>query len=74
MGEAEARTWTGGAYWQRRGQHPFSIRGWMTRYATFPFVRLRLDAGGGQPFWVERAEPEVEFSRPEVKEMEKGCA
>src|SRR5919202_1142602 len=72
MGEAEARTWTGGAYWHRRGQHPFfGIRGWLTRYATFPFVRLRLDARGGQLLWVKRAEPEVEFSWPEVKEMER---
>jgi hypothetical protein len=85
MGEIDARTWTGGAYWHRRVQHPFSTRGWMTRYVTFPFVRLRLDAGGDQLLWIKRAEPEVEFCWPEVKEMErvkifalpflaKGCA
>jgi hypothetical protein len=71
MGEIDARTWTGCAYWHRRVQHPFSTRGWMTRYVTFPFVRLRLDAGGGQLLWIKRAEPEVEFCWPEVKEMER---
>ena len=72
MGEAEARTWTGGAYWHRRGHHPFfSIRGWIIRYAPFPFVRLRLDGGGGRLFWAKRVEPEVEFFWPEVRKIER---
>ena len=72
MSDAEARTWTGGAYWHRQGRHPFfSIRGWITKYAPFPYVRLRLDDGGGQLLNAKRAEPEVEFAWPEVREMQR---
>jgi hypothetical protein len=72
MSESEARTWTGGAYWHRRGHHSFfSIHGWIVRYATFPSVRLHLDARGGQLFWSKRTEPEVEFLWSEVREMER---
>jgi hypothetical protein len=73
MSDAKAKTWTGGAYWHRPGggHHPFSIRRWMTKYAPFPYVRLRLDAEGGQLLYAKRDEPEVQFGWPDVREMER---
>jgi hypothetical protein len=43
----------------------------MTKYAPFPFVRLRLDAGDGQLFWTKRAEPEIMFSWSDVRAMKR---
>ena len=62
MSDAEARTWTGGACWHRQGTHPFSTRGWMTKYAPFPYIRLRLDDRGGQLLHAKLAEPELNAS------------
>ena len=41
------------------------------KYATFPYVRLRLDDKGGQLLYAKRAEPEVAFGWPEVREKER---
>ena len=72
MDDSDARTWTGGAYWNRRGQHPFySSSGWVAKYATYPYVRLRLDNEGGTLLYTKSSEPEVSFAWSQVEGMER---
>lgn len=70
MSASEVRTWTGGAYWHRRGTHPFfGTRGWVTRYTSFPYARLCLDDGGGRLLRTKYAEPEVVFAWSAMGEL-----
>lgn len=72
MTDPGTRTWTGGAYWNRRGRHPlYSSSGWVTKYATYPYVRLRLHDKGGALLHGRRSEPEIAFAWSEVEEMER---
>ena len=66
-----SRTWTGGAYWNYRRRHPlFGDRVWLTRYAGYPNVQLRLDDEGGTLHEASRGQPEIMFAWPEVEKME----
>jgi hypothetical protein len=68
----KSKTWTGGAYWNRRGNHPFfSSSGWLTKYASYPYVRLRLDDQGGFLLHARRSDPEITFAWSDVEMMER---
>ena len=72
MGETEANSWTGGAYWHRRGNTPWSKDPvWATKYATWPFVELRLDGEGGTLFYTRSSESEAAFAWSEIERMER---
>ena len=70
---SDARTWTGGAYWHRSGKTPWpkSAAVWATRYATWPFVKLRLDEGGGALLYARSQGPEVTFVWREIEHAER---
>ncbi len=66
------RAWTGGAYWNFRRRHPlFGDRAWLTGYATYPYVRLRLDDAAGTLLRPRRSQPEIVFAWTEVEKMER---
>ena len=66
------RTWTGGAYWKVGRRHPlFGDRVWRTGYASYPYVRLRLDDEGGTLLDARRSQPEILFTWSEVDRMER---
>ncbi len=73
MSGMDAREWTGGAYWHRWGGPVFFSDGrvWTTRYATWPYVRLRLDEDGGRLLHARSSNPEIEFRWSEVREAER---
>jgi len=73
MSGTDAREWTGGAYWHRWGGPVFfsDARVWSTRYATWPYVRLRLCNDGGQLLYARSGDPEIEFRWPEVREAKR---
>ena len=72
MADANVRTWMGGAYWNFKGRsHPFFEDAWMTRYATWPYVQLRLDDEGGALLRGNRSDPAIRFGWQEVQEMER---
>jgi hypothetical protein len=67
-----SRTWAGGARWNYRRRHPlFGDRVWLTGYASYPYVRLRLDDEGGTLLHPSRSQPEIVFAWPEVEKMER---
>jgi len=66
------RSWTGGAYWNYRRRNPwFGDRAWLTRFAGYPNVRLRLDDEGGTLHEAGREQPEIMFAWPEVEKVER---
>ena len=72
MADANVRTWTGGAYWNFEARsHPFFGDTWMTRYAPWPYVRLRLDDEGGALLHGNTSEPAIRFGWQEVEAMER---
>jgi hypothetical protein len=72
MANAKARTWTGGAYWNFKARgHPFFGDVWLTRYATWPFVQLRLDDEGGALLHGNKSEPAIRFGWHEIEKMER---
>jgi hypothetical protein len=72
MGESEAKSWTGGAYWHRWGKTSWSkTEQWFTRYATWPFVTLCLDDEGGALFYARSSGPETSFVWNEIERMER---
>src|SRR5919107_1083449 len=72
MADANVRTWTGGAYWNFKARsHPLFGDAWLTRYATWPYVQLRLDDEGGALLHGNRSEPAIRFGWQEVEEMER---
>jgi hypothetical protein len=73
MSDTGTRTWTGGAYWNFEARHHrlYGDRLWLTKYATYPYVRLRLHEKGGALLHRRRSEPEIAFAWPEVEGMER---
>ena len=72
MANTDVRSWTGGAYWNFRAwSHPFFGDTWLTRYATWPLVQLRLDDGGGALLHAHRSDPAIRFGWQEVEQMER---
>jgi hypothetical protein len=49
----------------------FGDRVWLTRYAGYPNVQLRLDDEGGTLYEASRDQPEIMFAWPEVEKMER---
>jgi hypothetical protein len=49
----------------------FGDRAWLTRYAGYPNVQLRLDDEGGTLREAGRDQPEIMFAWPEVEKMER---
>ncbi len=72
MVNTNARTWTGGAYWnfKTRG-HPLFKDAWMTKYATWPYVQLHLDDEGGALHHRRKSVPALAFVWHEVEKMER---
>lgn len=72
MNDAGAKEWRGGAYWHRKGSAPWSEgAGWATRYASWPYVRLRLDGEGGSLLYGRSSEPEIAFEWSEVESAQR---
>ena len=66
------RTWGGAACWNyRRRRSLFGDRVWRTGYASYPYVRLRLDDAGCVILRSGRSQPEIMFAWPEVERMER---
>jgi hypothetical protein len=67
-----SRSWTGGAYWNYRRRHPlFGDRAWLTGYANYPEVQLRLDDKAPRPEERAASQPEIVFAWPEVEKMDR---
>ena len=67
-----SRSWAGGAYWNyRRRHHLFGDRAWLTGYASYPDVQLRLDDNGGTLLRARSSQPEIVFAWPDVERMER---
>jgi hypothetical protein len=72
MADANVRSWPGGAYWNFKAKsHPLFGDAWLTRYATWPYVKLRLDDEGGALLHGNRSEPAIRFGWQEVEDMER---
>jgi hypothetical protein len=67
-----SRSWTGGAFWNYRRRHPlFGDRAWLTGYAGYPNVQLRLDDKGGTLLRAGQSQPEIMFAWPDIEKMER---
>jgi len=67
-----SRSWAGGAYWNyRRRHHLLGDRAWLTGYASYPDVQLRLDDKGGALLRAGTSQPEIVFAWPDVEKMER---